>query len=188
MTSLYIFAALACTNGKISAGEANTSTSSDASTVDTEEETPASAEELGEEAGEDTEEGLANENEETEETEDGVTDEGELADEPSTDDEFDTGMAETEETEETEETAPPAEEDTALTVEDYVTTYCATFAVPCVGYPTVESCVDSMMEIHFEGCTLADPVALAECDAWVATITCDETSWLPACDEFIDCD
>ena len=139
--------------------------------MDAEEEAPASAE--------DAEEGLDNENEGTEETEGGVTDEGELTDEPPTDDEFDTGMA---------ETTPPADEDTALTVEDYVTTYCATFAVPCVGYPTVESCVDSMMEIHFEGCTLADPVALAECDAWVATITCDETSWLPACDEFIDCD
>ncbi len=81
-----------------------------------------------------------------------------------------------------------AEDDTEVTLEDYLGTYCGTYAVPCMGYPSVDECVEAMLVAHFTGCSVTDRDALAECDAWVATIDCAETSWNPACDEFITCD
>ena len=57
-----------------------------------------------------------------------------------------------------------------------------------MGYPSVENCVEAMLIAHFTGCSVTNEDALAECDAWVATIDCAETSWNPACDAFITCD
>ena len=80
------------------------------------------------------------------------------------------------------------EDDREVTLEDYLSTYCESYAVPCMGYPSVENCVEAMLIAHFTGCSVTNEDALAECDAWVATIDCAETSWNPACDAFITCD
>lgn len=169
MTAFLILSAFACTNGKISTGDAyeNTETSdSENVTADPESE-------------EDSDDGTSsnpenNDDDSSSSDEDGSDDEtpedGDLSDE-----ETDTGTA-----------TEPAED---ITLEEYVATYCATFAIPCVGgYGDLDACVELMMDVHFTDCTVVDYGALAECDSWVSTIECSETSWLPACDDFIDCD
>ena len=151
---------VACTNGKITAGETRVTTPT------TDDGLPGD----GDQASDDGEDYPSEQEEETELPDD----------EAPADAELDTGEA---------TTAPEeAEDDGDVTLEDYLATYCTTFAVPCMGYPSVENCVDSMMSAHFTGCTVVDKDALAECDAWMATISCDETTWNPACDEFVSCD
>ena len=157
---------LACNDGKITAG-------------DIESKDPAVDNSMPSDDGQAGEEDQGPEPERDEDT--GLS-EGEDA--VDTESDTETTPVTPEETEETEET----EDDGEVTLEDYVATYCEAFAVPCMGYPSVDSCVDSMMIAHFTDCAVTDMDALAECDAWVATIDCAETSWNPACDEFITCD
>lgn|GEM_PF-7097790 len=151
---------LACNNGKITAGDM------DAEVAAADDNLP-------------SDDGQANQEEQTPQPE-ADEDTGLSEDEDAVDTESDTGT--------TPVTPEETEDDGEVTLEDYVTTYCEAFAVPCMGYPSVDSCVDSMMIAHFTDCAVTDKDALAECDAWVATIDCAETSWNPACDEFITCD
>ena len=166
---LFILTALACTNGVITQGETKPAS------TDADSQAPSSADEDA--AGTDDSDGGTSQDESEPEVE-ADTDSGEPVE--VTDDGQDSGLVE-----------PGVEEDPAdeeeVTLEGYLATYCEAFAVPCMGYPSVETCVDAMMVAHFEGCTVTDVDALAECDAWVATIGCSETSWLPACDDFITC-
>jgi len=174
MTHLSALLLFACTTGKISAGEDSQDESSGPSTSS--ESTPS---EPASEPGDSEEESDAPQEEHTE-------------DEPPAES-LDTGSpaGETDaptDAEGLESEEDVSEDDSDISVEDYVTTYCSTYAVPCSGYPNVPDCVDFMMAVHFEGCEVVDMDALVECDRWVSGITCDETSWLPACDEFIACD
>ena len=166
--SFLFLTTVACTGGKITAGETRVTTPSTDDGLPSDGDQPS-----GTDDDQDPGEGEEYPSEEEEEAE-------LPEDEAPTDTERDTGEV---------TTAPEESEETGdITLDDYLTTYCSTFAVPCMGYPSVENCVDAMMTAHFTGCTVVDKDALAECDSWVATITCDETSWNPACDDFIDCD
>ena len=176
MTTFILLTSFACTNGKISTGEGFR----DNAIASGEDPTPSEGEEAPAETPESTEE----DQDTATSQEDDELDEDEDLNEGPSDSEIDTGAGEAEAEEDVEDST----EETTLTVEDYVTTYCSTFAVPCVGYPSVEYCVDFMIDTHFEGCDVVDSAALRECNEWVSTITCDETSWLAACDDFIECD
>ena len=157
---LFFITTLACNNGKITAGD------SSLASVEAESDLPSDA---AQDPIED-EEPQADPDDETDRPDD----------EDIVDTETDTGTTTTE--------SDDLEDDGEITLEDYLETYCGTFAVPCMGYPSVDNCVDAMLAAHFTGCTVTDKDALAECDAWVATIDCAETSWNPACDAFITCD
>ena len=176
MTTLILLTSFACSNGKISTGEGFQNDATAAGEPSTPSEGEAAPAETPESTDENPDGDSSQEGDEL--------DEGADLDEGSADSETDTGASEAE----VEEDVEGSTGETTLTVEDYVTTYCSTFAVPCVGYPSVEACVDFMIEAHFEGCDVVDPSALHECNEWVSTITCDETSWLAACDDFIECD
>ena len=161
--SLLFLSLLACNNGKITAGD------SDDADLETGDNLPTGPEE--DVGGEDAPQAQPEEDADLSD------------DEPPEDGETDTGTVTP-----GSEDVDGAEDDTEVTLEDYLGTYCGTYAVPCMGYPSVDECVEAMLVAHFTGCSVTDRDALAECDAWVATIDCAETSWNPACDEFITCD
>lgn len=172
MTRFFLLFTVACTNGKIGTGDAFES-----ATADSTDRTP--------EEGDD---GMNEYEEESESQDDEEAEEAPSDEEAPSEQELDTGHTETESESTEEELAEPETEEERVSLVEYVTTYCDTFAVPCMGgFLGVEDCVDRMMEIHFTDCTVVNYTALAECDEWVSTIECDETYWLPACDDFIEC-
>jgi len=91
----------------------------------------------------------------------------------------------------TNDTTTPSTDDGVLdTMEEYVESYCSVYSLRCGGvYETQEECETDITSM-WEGrvCTVVEPSLLEECIDWLAELSCDQTGWIEACDNFYSCE
>ncbi len=84
--------------------------------------------------------------------------------------------------------ATEADDGRIETIDEYLTAYCADYAVVCGVFPTVEECYDHYFEAWFTDCEVADVDAMNVCIDWITSLSCEDQGWIDECDQAFVCE